>query len=686
MQRAHAFFRLPQRLNTSFNKSHAVLSKTPIAFLLTKQPRCLASHGTPAHWKSPKEIALETKSHMNFMPVPEGSWQESYNKKQRHNNILLAVSALVFGVTYFIVYKSGCIYLHGFNYKTFSAKKGSQVADSQISGAASPEVTEKDALTVVSSPNGDESSSGAVVGKPEETDWSQVSEVPEETQYLIIGAGTAAFGAFRAIKSKDPKAKILIVGEETSVPYMRPPLSKELWFNEDRVEVEQLNFRQWNGKKRSVFYEPKEFFTEPKKLNSLENGGIALLTGKKAVKIDARKKIVWLASGEKIKYEKCLISTGGKPKNIPVLEQAEPDVKSRTVLYRNIDDFKRLDNITQTAESIAIVGGGFLGSELACALGKRGQKTGLKVYQIFPEKGNMGKVLPEYLSKWATRKVEKEGVTVMSNQSVNNATFKDGKVQLSTSEGLTVDVDCVVAAVGLEPNVELARASNLELDPVNGGFLVNAELEARRDVWVAGDAACFYDIKLGRRRVEHHDHAVVSGRLAGENMTGASKPYWHQSMFWSDLGPDVGYEAIGIVDSSLPTVAVFAKATEKDNPKAVVEQSGESLRSESEMNYVADAAENVPVSPLDTEDYGKGVVFYLNNKKTVVGILLWNTFNKMSLARQVLRDGAKNEDLYEVAKLFDIYDTLAETNSEETAATSPAAASVPSTTAASTTS
>ena len=71
--------------------------------------------------------------------------------------------------------------------------------------------------------------------------------------------------------------------------------------------------------------------------------------------------------------------------------------------------------------------------------------------------------------------------------------------------------------------------------------------------------------------MEHHDHAVVSGYLAGENMTGAGKPYWHQPMFWSDLGPNVGYEAIGIVDSSLETMAFFAKSTATDTPKAVVE-------------------------------------------------------------------------------------------------------------------
>ena len=62
----------------------------------------------------------------------------------------------------------------------------------------------------------------------------------------------------------------------------------------------------------------------------------------------------------------------------------------------------------------------------------------------------------------------------------------------------------------------------------------------------------------GRRRVEHHDHAVVSGKLAGQNMAGAAQPYHHQSMFWSDLGPNVGYEAIGLVDSSLPTVGIWA--------------------------------------------------------------------------------------------------------------------------------
>merc|ERR1712080_384011 len=181
----------------------------------------------------------------------------------------------------------------------------------------------------------------------------------------------------------------------------------------------------------------------------------------------------------------------------------------------------------------------------------------------------------------------------------------------------------------------------------------------------AGDAASFYDVQLGRRRVEHHDHAVVSGRLAGENMTGAGKPYWHQSMFWSDLGPEIGYEAIGIVDSSLETVGVFAKATEKDTPKAVVEETGDNIRSQTEqtaedktkddLKDVSSAtATELPHTPQGGEDYGKGVVFYLR-ENTVVGVLLWNVFSKMGVARKIIKESKQFEDLSEVAKLFELH-------------------------------
>ncbi|KAJ8298320.1 hypothetical protein KUTeg_024851 [Tegillarca granosa] len=459
---------------------------------------------------------------------------------------------------------------------------------------------------------GGKKSDGSAASVAEEDDFEEEEEkvpaptpdLPEHVQYLLIGAGTASHGAMRSIRINDPKSKVLIIGSEDFMPYMRPPLSKELWFTEKRELVENFKFENWTGKEISIFYTPEAFYAEPKDLPTLEDGGVALLTGHRVVKLEPEKKIAHLDNGSQITFDKCLIATGGKPRNLSILEKAPKEVKRRTMLFRTIKDFQKLDSVLQSSNSVAIIGGGFLGSELACALGRKSKSTGLKVFQIFPEKGNMAKVFPEYLSKWTTEKIESEGVNVISERHLKSVSFKDKQVQLKLDNGDE-----------------------------------------------AGDAACFYDILLGRRRVEHHDHAVVSGKLAGKNMTGA------------DLGPNIGYEAIGIVDSTLETVAVFAKATEEDTPKAATGKTGEGLRSDSEKGTsdsvpktpaqppkLTENTENINV-PKSAEDYGKGIVFYLKDK-VIVGIMLWNVFGKMPIARKVLRDGAENEDLYEVAKNF----------------------------------
>nr|XP_040037296.1 apoptosis-inducing factor 1, mitochondrial isoform X15 [Gasterosteus aculeatus aculeatus] len=494
----------------------------------------------------------------------------------------------------------------------------------------------------------------------EEGDASPAShKVSSHTPYLLIGGGTASFAAARSIRARDPGARVLIVTDELVPPYMRPPLSKELWFSDDPSVTETLRFKQWNGKERSIYFQPPSFYINAEELGSAENGGVAVLTGKKVVHMDVRGNKIKLDDDTEISYDKCLIATGGVPRNLQVIERAGEEVMKRTTLFRKVEDFKSLDKVSRNVKSITIIGGGFLGSELACALGRRSTESDLEVIQMYPEKGNMGKVLPEYLSNWTTEKVKKEGVKIISEALVKSVVSKDDKLEIQLKDGRLVKTDHIVAAVGLEPNVDLAKSAGLEVDSDFGGFRVNAELQARSNIWVAGDAACFYDIRLGRRRVEHHDHAVVSGRLAGENMTGANKPYWHQSMFWSDLGPDVGYEAIGIVDSSLPTVGVFAKATAKDTPKAATEESGTGIRSESETEHTASSpvASSAP-SPTGVQhkdEYGKGVIFYLRDK-VVVGIILWNVFNRMPIARKIIKDGEEHADLNEVAKLFNIHD------------------------------
>lgn len=474
-----------------------------------------------------------------------------------------------------------------------------------------------------------------------------VLEFPSEVQYLLIGGGTATYSALRAIRKKDVTAQVLIVSEEGHTPYMRPPLSKELWFNNNEEDTSRLRFKQWNGKTKSLFYQKDGFYCAPEELASKTQGGVAFAGSTKVVALDPSTNVATLGTGQTVKYSKCLIATGGSPRNHSVIEGVE-GLGDKTTLFRSADDFIKLNKLTDEVKSVTIVGGGFMGSELACALAHKARKTGMEVNQVFSHTGNMAHVLPEYLTKLTTGKVRDEGVNVITEAKVESAAVQDdGKVKLTLNDGKEVTTDHVIVASGLQIDTSLAESAGIEVDEKLGGYKVNAELQARSNIWVAGDASCFYDPKLGRRRVEHHDHAVVSGRLAGDNMTGGQKLYTHQSMFWSDLGPDVGYEAIGLVDSTLPTVGVFAKATEDDTPKAAAERA---------------LQEEQGVSPVDTapkklsEDFGKGVVFYLREKdEKVVGILLWNIFGRMPLARKIIRDQQSYDDYSELAKLFKIH-------------------------------
>ena len=139
-----------------------------------------------------------------------------------------------------------------------------------------------------------------------------VPNMPKHVTYLMVGAGTAAFAASRAIKARDPKAKIIMIGEEDRVPYMRPPLSKEMWFS-DKVLAEskdELKFVQWNGKNRSLFFEPRPFYIPYQDLEARENGGISVITGRRVVKIDPVGQKATLDNGNEIGYDKCLVATG----------------------------------------------------------------------------------------------------------------------------------------------------------------------------------------------------------------------------------------------------------------------------------------------------------------------------------------------------------------------------------------
>ena len=338
--------------------------------------------------KIPEKYYKFRPGHMDEALKPFGSWKESYESYQRKYNRQLALSLLFFGGTMAYLYNELDLVLPPPMSDDNQKKKSSKSWSQKLFGM-------KTALKeVVTTPSFD----------------SQIANLPDSIPYLIIGGGTASFAAFRSIRANDPKAKVLVVTSEEYLPYMRPPLSKELWFSGSDL-IKKLSFKQWNGRERSIFLEHEEFYIPLNKMMDSETGGVSVVRGHKVVKLDASEKKVFLDNGQIIVYDKCLIATGGKPKNIEPFLNGSPEVQKRVILFRDVNDFKHLEELSKKAKSITIVGGGFLGSELVCALTGRNKlnKTNIVINQVFPEEGNMGKVLPEYLCQWTTNKVRSEG-------------------------------------------------------------------------------------------------------------------------------------------------------------------------------------------------------------------------------------------------------------------------------------
>jgi NADPH-dependent 2,4-dienoyl-CoA reductase/sulfur reductase-like enzyme len=368
-----------------------------------------------------------------------------------------------------------------------------------------------------------------------------------ETRYLIVGGGMTADAAVRGIREHDPEGTITLVGAESHPPYKRPPLTKGLWSGADEAKV-------W--------------------LNTEAD----LRLGRRIVALDPAARTATDDKGETYRYERVLLATGGRPRELPGAEGV--------VYYRTLDDFRRLRDGTKEGDAVVVIGGGFVGSELAASL----TTAGRRVTMVFPEPSVAWRVLPGGLAESVTELYRERGVDVRAGETVTAA--RGNAVELGSGE--TIEAAAVVAGLGILPATELAEAAGL---PVDDGIPVDAygRVEGFEDVFAAGDVARFPQPDLGRSmRVEHEDHAKSHGRAVGANMAGANTPYTHLPFFYSDLF-DLGYEAVGVLDSRLE----------------VLEQWEEPNR--------------------------KGIVAYLDEERRPVGFLLWNTWDKVDAATEVIR-------------------------------------------------
>lgn len=332
------------------------------------------------------------------------------------------------------------------------------------------------------------------------------------------------------------------MSEEAHLPYLRPALSKELWkadgFFSNAADSSDLSFTDWQGKRKPLLLEPESFYAR---------SGVAVKLATRVRSIDPGRRIAVLEDGSTVRYAQALIATGARPKPLPGSDGSEDGRAVRT--FRSLDDFLDLKRslLERSGQRILVVGGGFLGSELAASLAQLPAASSIAnteppahVTQVFPESGPMALVFPKYLSEWTRDKLASLGVRVIPRVTVKSIVPAESgaQVNVTLSDGTSLVADHVVVAVGVEPN--LPQLPKGMTPVVNSRLqLLGESSESESSLFGAGDAIEYPDVLLGGslRRTEHYDHAVQSGKTAGENMVRAArgeplKEYTHESMFW----------------------------------------------------------------------------------------------------------------------------------------------------------
>jgi 3-phenylpropionate/trans-cinnamate dioxygenase ferredoxin reductase component len=372
-------------------------------------------------------------------------------------------------------------------------------------------------------------------------------------RYLIVGGGMSADSAVRGIRDHDKDGSIGLVGADPEPPYARPPLSKGLWQGKEEATI-------WRG---------------------TADLGADLHLGRRVTRIDLEGHTAVDDQGESYGWERLLLATGGRPRRLA-------SGNGNVVYYRTVDDYRRVRAQVRDGVRFVVIGGGFIGSEVAAAL----SSSGATVTMVFPENGIGARLFPTALSEFVNGYYREKGVEVLPGEVVD--TIEDGVVWIGS--GRTLETDGIIAGLGIEPETELADAAGL---PVDDGIVVDdrGRVGGHDDVFAAGDVARFPAKALGKLiRVEHEDHANTHGRAVGANMAGADSPYDHLPFFYSDLF-ELGYEAVGEVDSRLENIASWE------------------------------------------EPNRKGVICYVDEGSRPRGFLLWDVWGKVDEARSLIEAG-----------------------------------------------
>ncbi|MDX1577956.1 MAG: FAD-dependent oxidoreductase [Gemmatimonadota bacterium] len=332
--------------------------------------------------------------------------------------------------------------------------------------------------------------------------------------YVIIGGGLAAASAVDGIREVDAEGSIAVFSDEPDPPYHRPPLSKEY------LQAPQAS-------RELLYVKPSDWFEE--------QSGLTLFTETPVEKLDAGELLVHPADGDPVRAGRILLATGGRPRTLAI---PGSDLKGVFTL-RTAADAEAIREAAGEAGRALLVGGGFIGMELASTL----RKLEIDPLVVEIEDRVWSKVFPEAVSGFLQGYFEERGVPFLLGSAVREFEGEDRLESAVMDDGEEVAIEVAVVGVGIDPAVELAADAGLG---VQDGVAVDAYGETTTaHVYATGDIAQYPDPVFGdRARTEHWDHAKAHGRLVGRNMAGARDPYEHLSYYFTHVF-DLSINVIG---------------------------------------------------------------------------------------------------------------------------------------------
>jgi 3-phenylpropionate/trans-cinnamate dioxygenase ferredoxin reductase subunit len=322
---------------------------------------------------------------------------------------------------------------------------------------------------------------------------------------IILGAGQSAAYAAKQIREVDKDSQITIIGEEKNLPYERPPLSKDYILG--KLKLEQFLFFS------------NEFYKQ---------NNINIITEEKIIKVNLNKKTLTSSKNNDFNYDQLLIATGSKNRKLDI-ENLDKKIQNEIIYLRNIEESEEIKKRINIANEILVIGGGFIGLEIASSASQLGKKV------TIVEMGDqlMGRVIPKEIANMIQSVHEENDNTIYLKTQIKKITKKNNSFQIILNSKTTLSADLIIVGIGSSPNTSLFVESSLEIN--NGIITDEFSRTSIPDVFAAGDVSNFFHPTYGTHmRLESFKHAQNQGINAGKNILGIQTSYTEIPWMWSD--------------------------------------------------------------------------------------------------------------------------------------------------------